>query len=86
MKQSCCFAKLCNREFNPKDTEVNLFSLELCVHENRSTILHEKGTKFVSRCWGLLLENFRVTAETFDKSRKLLIFLAKSEYHMLFFI
>ena len=36
-------------------------------------ILCEKGTKFVSRCRGLLLEDFGAIARRFDESRKLMI-------------
>ena len=56
VKESCYFAKVCNREFNKKDIGVNLFSLQLCVHEYRFRILCEKGTKFVLRCGGLGLK------------------------------
>ena len=64
MKQSCYFAKVCDGELNKKHIGVNLFSLQLCVHEK---ILSEKGAKLVPRCWGLLLENFRTIARSFDK-------------------
>ena len=37
--------------------------------------LCEKGTKFVSRCCGLLLKDFRAIARSFDKSQKLIILL-----------
>ena len=33
------------------------------------TISNEKCTKYVSRCWGLLLENFRAIGRGFDKSQ-----------------
>ena len=33
MKQSGLFAKVCDGEFNKKDIGVNLFSVQLCVHE-----------------------------------------------------
>ena len=41
-----------------------------------------KGTKFVSRCWGLLLEDFGAIARKFDKSRKAHGFVTKSGYQM----
>ena len=40
-------------------------------------ILCEKGTKFVSRCLGLLLENFRSILRSFDK-----LTVTKYRYHM----
>ena len=52
---------------------VNLFSLQFYVHEYRLTILCEKGTKIVSRCWGLLLEDSIAIARSFDKWQKLMI-------------
>ena len=68
MKQSCFFAKVCDREFNKKHIGVNLFSLQLCVHPYRLTILYEEDTNIVSICWGLLLEDSRATAASFHKS------------------
>ena len=62
MQESCYFAKVCDREFNKNHIEVNLFSLQLCVHEKGLTILCEKGTKFVSRCWKLITEDSREKA------------------------
>ena len=41
-KQSCYFDKVCDREFNRKHIEVNLFSLQLFIHEKRLTVLSEK--------------------------------------------
>ena len=73
MKQSCYFTKVCDREFNIKHIVVNLFSLQLCVHEYRLTILCERSIKVVSRCWGLFLEDSRVIVRSLDKSRKLMI-------------
>ena len=52
---------------------VNSFSLQLCVHVYMLTILKEKCTKFVTRCWGLLLEEFRAIASSFGESRNLMI-------------
>ena len=43
-QQSCYFAKVCAREFNKKHIGVNLFSLQLCIHEKRLTVLSEKKT------------------------------------------
>ena len=54
MKQSCYFAKVCDREFNKKHIGVNLFSLQLCVHEYRLIILCEKYTKFVLKILGII--------------------------------
>ena len=71
MKQSCYFAKLCDGEFNKKLIGVKLKTL--C----------EKGTQFVSRCWGLLLEDFRAIGRTFDVA-KIHDFVTKSKYHMYF--
>ena len=65
VKQSCYFAKVCDREFNKKYIGVNLFSLQLWLHEYRLTILCEKCTKFVSRCWRLLLEDSGGDSEMF---------------------
>ena len=73
MKQSCYFAKVCDREFNKKHIGVNLFLLQFCVHEYRFTILCEKGTKFVSRCWELLLEDSGAIARSLNRSGKLMI-------------
>ena len=56
MKQSCYFAKVCNREFNKKHIGVNLFSSQLCLHEYMLTSFCDKGIKCVSICCGLLLE------------------------------
>ena len=67
------FAKLCDGEFNKKHIGINILSLQLCVHEKMLTIACAKDTTFVSRCWGLLLEDSRVTVRSFDKSRKLMI-------------
>ena len=33
VKQSCCFAKICDNELSKKHTGVNLFLLHLCLHE-----------------------------------------------------
>ena len=33
-KQSCYFAKICDREFNKKHKGVNLSLLQLCVYMN----------------------------------------------------
>ena len=65
MKQSCYFAKVCNREFIKKHKGVNLSSLQLCVHEYRLASLRERGTKVVSRCWGLFLEDSRAIVRRF---------------------
>ena len=73
MKQSCYFAKICDGEFNKKPIGVNLFSLQFCLHEKMLKIMCEKCTKFVSRCWGLLLEDVRAIGRCFDKSRKPII-------------
>ena len=73
MEQSCYFAEVCDHEFNKKHIRVNLFSLQLWLHEYRLTILYEKWTRFVSRCGGLLLEDSGVIARCFEKSRKLMI-------------
>ena len=54
MKQSFYCDKVCDRGFI---IGVNLFLSQLCVHAYRFTILCKKGTNFVSRCWGLLLED-----------------------------
>ena len=54
-------------EFKKKHLGVNLLSLQLCVHEEMLKILCEKGSKLVSRCWRLLLEDFRGIALSFDK-------------------
>ena len=80
VKQSCYFVKICEREFNKKHIGVNLFSLQLCVHEKRMTILCEKGTKFVSRCSGLHTGDSR----SFDKSRKLMILLQNPNFTCIF--
>ena len=72
MKQSCCFAEACGRDFNKKHMGVNKLLLQLCVHEYKLTTLCEKGTQFVSRCWGLLLEISGAIGRSFDKSRKLM--------------
>ena len=66
MKQSSYFANVCDREFNKKHIGVNIFSLQLCVHEYRLIILRGKGTNFVSRCRGLLLENSGAIGISFD--------------------
>ena len=44
MKQSCYFAKACDREFNKKHIGVNLFSLQLCLHEYMLTIFVIKAS------------------------------------------
>ena len=77
------FARVCDVEFTITHIGVNLFSLHLCVCEYMLNILCEKGTEFVSRCWGLLLEDFGAIARSFDKSRKLIrsIYIT---YHMHF--
>ena len=72
MKQSCYFAKVCDREFNKKHIGVNVFSLQLCVHAYRLTISYEYDTNVVSICWGLLLEDSTATAGSFHKSYKLM--------------
>ena len=55
VKQSCYFAKLCDREFNIKHIGVNLFSLQLgCTWIVK--ILFEIGRIFVSRCWGYFMQ------------------------------
>ena len=74
MKQSCYFAKVCDAKLNKKHIGVNLFSLQLCVFEKLLKILRKKGTKFVSRCWRSLLEDFKAEARSFNKSPKLLTF------------
>ena len=33
VQRSCYFAKVCDREFNKKHVGLNLFSLQLFVHE-----------------------------------------------------
>ena len=83
MKQSGYFAKICYDEFSRKHIGVNLFSLQLCLHELMLKIMCKKGTKFVSRCWELLLEDFRAIG-SFDQSQKPEEFVTKSEYHMHF--
>ena len=65
MKQSCYFAKVCDREFNIKLIGVNLFLLPPCK------VLCGKGTKFVLRYSGLLLKDSGAKASSFDESRKL---------------
>ena len=55
VKQSCYFAKVIDEELNKKHIGVNIFSLQLCVHEQILNVLCEKGTKLFSRCLGLLL-------------------------------
>ena len=45
VKQSCYFAKVCDREFKKKHIWIKIFSLQLSVHEYRLTILFERGTK-----------------------------------------
>ena len=75
-KQSCYFDKVCDREFNRKHIEVNLFSLQLFIHEKRLTVLSEKKkkhAKFVSRSWGSLIEVSRAIAVSIDRSRKLMV-------------
>ena len=49
-------------------------------------ILCEKDIKFVSRFWGLLLEDFGVIARSFDKSQKLIThyFLTIFGYNVFF--
>ena len=73
MEKSCYFANICDAAFNKKHIGVNLFSSQLCVHEQMLNLFCEKGRKFVSKYWGLLLEDFRAIARSFDKSRKLMI-------------
>ena len=70
VKQSCLFAKVCDGEFHQTLIRLNLFSLQLCVHDKVLKVLCEKGSKFVSMCWGLLLGDFRATA--------------RSKYHIIF--
>ena len=70
MKRSCYCAEVCDGEFNKKHMGVTLFSVQFCVHEKMLNLLCDKGTKFVLRCWGLLLENFRAMGTTFEKSQK----------------
>ena len=60
MSQSCYFAKVCDGELKKKHIGVSLFSLQLC--EKMLKIVCEKGTKHVSRYWGLLREDSRVIA------------------------
>ena len=59
--------RLCNNhailpKYVIKYIGVNLFSLQLCVHVKGLTILCEKGTKFASRCWKLITEDYREKA------------------------
>ena len=60
MKQSCYFAKVCDGDFKKNHIGVNIFLLQLCLYDEILKVLCEKCTKHVSKCWGLLLENFRV--------------------------
>ena len=46
MKQSCYFAKVCDRGVNKKHIGVNLFLLQLCLNGYKLTILCEKSTEF----------------------------------------
>ena len=74
---------MCDIELKPLHSGVNkeyisnllnkysLFSL--CVHELMLKSLCENGTKRVSKCWGLLLEDFSAIARSFDKSQNLMI-------------
>ena len=76
MKQSCHFAKVCDVEFKKKHIGSSYFHcnfIYMCTRVDVE-ILCEKGTKYVSRCWGILLEDFRVIAGSFDWSQKLMIF------------
>ena len=41
----------------------------------------EKGTHVVARCWELLLEYSRAIEISFEGSRKIMIFVTKSESH-----
>ena len=70
VKQSCYFAKVCDREFNKKQIGVDLFSLQLSLTEYRLTLLCRKDTTFVLRCWGLLPEDSGAIVRNFDKSQK----------------
>ena len=72
VRQACYFEEVCDDELNKKHIAVTLFSLHICVREQRLKIVCEKGAQFVSRCSGLLLENFRVIARSFDKLQKLI--------------
>ena len=67
------FCQICDCEFKKKVHRGQLISLQLRIHEYWLTILCENDTKFVSICWGLLLENFIAISRSFDKSRKLMI-------------
>ena len=55
VKQSCYFGRMCDHELKKKrkkkkQTRVNLFPLQLCVHEHL--------------CWGLLLEALMAIARS----------------------
>ena len=56
VKQSCYFANVCDREFNKKHIGVNLFSLQLCLHEYTFTILCDKGITCVQDVWDYFLK------------------------------
>ena len=71
MKQSWFYAKVCDGEFNKKHMGVNLFHCNF-VSVNKFEHFCAKGTIFVSRCWGLLLEDFGIIARSFDKWRMLM--------------
>ena len=73
VEQSCYFAKICDDELHLKDIGVKLFSWQLFLHEYMLRKMCENSTTFVSRCLGLLLEDFRSIGRSFDKSRKLMI-------------
>ena len=44
MKHSCYFAKVIDEVLNKKHRGVNIFSLQLCVHEQILNVLCENGT------------------------------------------
>ena len=68
MKQSCYFVKICDGEFNTKHTGVNLFSLQLCLHE-KMKIAHNLFQDIA----GLLFDSFRAIGRSFEKSQKPMI-------------
>ena len=53
VEQSCYFAKLCDDEFNKKDIGINLFLLQLRVHEQMLNTLCEKWHKIYFKMLGV---------------------------------
>ena len=77
VKQSCYFVKICDGEFNKNTQGSTFFHSNFVYMKKMLNILHENSAKCVSRCWGLLVEDFRAIWRSFDKS-------LKSKYHTYF--